>query len=313
MINYNVDKAVNEFLDFIEISDNSKKTYKRILIYWFKYLHINRVKVTNPDKTHFRQFKATIIKKYSCNTVNLYLSALRQFYKFLDNIGYYKNITEGTSNVKYNHEISKEPLNDNQVVELLTSIPKDTFAGLRDYTMINLMINTGLRRIEINRLKLTDIIPDRNQIKIQRKGSISLITFGVGIDLMNCLQDYIIYRKEFINENTDNSLFISVSRNNKGNRLSKENISAIIKSRLNAIGLTGKEYTAHSLRHTFASLALNDQQPINKISATLGHSNIKTTSIYLEALQRHIVSENEIVSAISRVIKKKAQELNKKI
>ena len=81
--------------------------------------------------------------------------------------------------------------------------------------------------------------------------------------------------------------------------MTTRSISRIVKQRLEGVGLTSDRLTAHSLRHTAATLNLLNGATIEETQQLLGHSNINTTLIYAHALERAANnSENRIAGAI---------------
>jgi site-specific recombinase XerD len=75
-------------------------------------------------------------------------------------------------------------------------------------------------------------------------------------------------------------LFIALSDLHYGHRLATGSISRIVKSRLRKAGLNSKYYTAHSLRHTAATVALKAGASLEKVQEMLGHADINTTLMY---------------------------------
>lgn len=99
--------------------------------------------------------------------------------------------------------------------------------------------------------------------------------------LNDILQEYLKVRL-----NITNALFISYSSNSKGCRLSTRTIRGIVKERLRQIGINNELYSAHSLRHTAATINLKAGGTMEETKQLLRHKNITTTLIYSHHLER---------------------------
>jgi site-specific recombinase XerD len=284
--------------------------YKRCLEKWFMYLHTKKINVNNPNRMDLKVYRNALSESSSVATVNFQLSALRQYYTYLHTTGAMsKNISLGLKNIKYDHKISRSILTEEEVIKLLLSIPRKTIIEKRDFAIIYLMVTTGLRRIEIQRLTRKDFDLYTGMLKVRRKGRIDKIEFGIGKFAIDCIIEYMNTEEYYIEHyRTSVALFQNHSHNFKRRGLTDRSITRIIKGRLKAVGFNDHTYTAHSLRHTAASLALQNGSQIHEISMMLGHSNLKTTSVYLEALREKIVKINPAVSLIENVLNKEPQE-----
>lgn len=306
----NIDQEVRDFLDMLDVNESTAKMYKRCLEKWFAYLSAKKINKYNPTRLDLKSYKNTLTENYRVSTANFQLSVLRQFYYYLHIAGIMnKNISLGLKNIKYDHKISRSILTIDEVNKLLNSIPRKTIIEKRDFAIIVLMVTTGLRRIEIQRLRKGDFDYHLCNLKIRRKGRIDKIEFGIGESAVKSIIDYMNDERYYdIKYDRQSALFQNHSRNYKRRMLTDRSITRIIKGRLKAIGLNDHSYTAHSLRHTSASLALVNGVPLQEISMMLGHSNLKTTSVYLEALKEKMVKVNPAVSVIEEMINIKPQE-----
>jgi site-specific recombinase XerD len=286
-----IDELVREWITYSDVTEQSRKEYKISILVWFQFLATIGVKPENAVKADTRRYKTYLSGKYAATSVNRHLSSVRLFYDYLRNNDYVtENITEGLRNVKVGPQIRKEALTAEQAATLLNSINRYTLDGKRDYAIISLMIVTGIRRVEVYRLDESDVIADRSMLHIRRKGASEKIWMKIPEDLMNTIVDYAMCKEDL--PYRDSALFVTHMVQYKCGRLSLYSISDMVNKRLKSIGLDTKYYTCHSLRHTAATLASDAGIPDTEISNMLGHSNLKTTSIYLQALRRHMSSGN---------------------
>jgi integrase/recombinase XerD len=191
-------------------------------------------------------------------------------------------------------------LNVDQVKMLLDSDPK-TLIELRNYAIINLVLRSALRCVEISRINVEDVIrlPIGLSIKIMRKGHQNRDQeIGITQKALSPIDLYLVARGEC--QPTD-PLFANCSRHciNKG--LSSSEVSRIISNELKFKKLSSKLITPHSLRHTAAINALKYGADLWDISKLLGHTNITTTQIYLEALTEETYKINPAAKTLDDV------------
>lgn len=148
------------------------------------------------------------------------------------------------------------------------------------------MLRTGLRTIEIVRSDVGDIRQQSGEAVLwihgkarDAKDEFVLLTQ----DTLKPVYEYLAGRGK-INDN--DPLLASVSDRNNNQRLTTRSISRIIKKHLRDISLDNDRLTAHSLRHTFATLALMNGAPLLQVKEAMRHNSIETTMVYLHSLDR---------------------------
>ncbi len=145
----------------------------------------------------------------------------------------------------------------------------------RDYCILTLFLNCGLRLSELSAIRIKDIQEDR--LRVIGKGDKERTVYlnGACIDAIN---DYLDARpKRGVKEEAKPFLFIS----RQGNRLANSSIQRMIKQSLKAAGLDTTKYSTHKLRHTAATLMYQyGQVDIRLLQQILGHSSVSTTEIY---------------------------------
>ena len=157
-------------------------------------------------------------------------------------------------------------------IELLTSIR--TNYTERDYCIITLLINCGMRLSELVGINLHDIRSDT--IKLLGKGNKERIVY-LNDACIHALEQYLPIRAALVTAKDRDALFIS--RNDK--RLTPRRVEQIVEECLKKAGLSGKGYSPHKLRHTAATLMYqHGQVDIRVLKELLGHANLSTTEIY---------------------------------
>ena len=157
--------------------------------------------------------------------------------------------------------------------------------ALRNYAMINLMLRTGLRTIEVSRADVGDITTkrDRRILKVWGKGrsekdSFVVLTEPAYLPIKEYLDNIRPYAK------AAEPLFAGIGLGHNGNRLSTRSIQSICKEALRSIGLEGHEYSAHSLRHTTGTQILLNGGTMMDVQNVLRHSSPATSQIYVNTI-----------------------------
>ena len=279
------DKLIDSFLSSQQVKKNSKQTYKwglRKFINW-----IEEKGIQNPTFEDILNYKALLESEgKSSLTVSNYLVAVRKFYEWAESKKLSLNIAKGIKGMKRSKGFRKDPLTVNQIKELLNSIDRSTEQGKRDYALLNLMIRTALRTIEIIRADIEDIRQESGEavLWIQGKGRDSKDEFVLLTEnTLNPINDYLSSRGKA--EDKD-PLFVSLSDRNKNKRLTTRSISRIVKEHLRNIGINSERLTAHSLRHTAITLSLLSGATLQEAQVLGRHSDINTTLVYAHNINR---------------------------
>lgn len=200
-------------------------------------------------------------------------SSLKGFFKFITQKKHYleKDPIEELEVPKRKKALPKY-LTLEQSIELLNAVDGDNRE--RDYAIITLFLNCGLRVSEMAGLNYTDIRTD-NTIRVLGKGNKERIIY-LNSACINAINDYMRVRP--VDEVKDkNALFIS--RNHR--RMSVKTIQAMVYKYLEKIGLSAQGYSCHKLRHTAATLMYqHGGVDVRVLKEVLGHENLGTTEIY---------------------------------
>ena len=219
------------------------------------------------------------------------LSAIKSFYKYL---------TVRTKQLSENH------VADLEYPKLRKSLPKyltlEQSAALlkavsgknekRDYAILMLFLNCGIRRSELVGLNLTDIYEDR--IRVVGKGNKERFVY-FGSACRKAINAYLPEReKQVLSDNR--ALF--GSRDN--NRISVTAVHRLVKKALLQAGLDSTQFSAHKLRHTAATMMLSGGVDVKTVQEVLGHENLNTTQIYthIENTELKIAAEANPLSKL---------------
>ena len=199
------------------------------------------------------------------------LSAIKSFYKYL------------TVRTK---QLTENPVADLEYPKLRKSLPKyltleqssrllQAVSGqnqARDYAILMLFLNCGIRRSELVGLNLTDVYEDR--IRVVGKGNKERIVY-FGAACRKAIDAYLPERHKKVL--TDNRALFG-SRN--GNRISVTAVHRLVEKALKQAGLDSTQFSAHKLRHTAATMMLSGGVDVKTVQEVLGHENLNTTQIY---------------------------------
>lgn len=282
---------------FIEGSEKTIESYTRAVRQFIYYLQANEI--SQPTKDDIRAFREELKINHKPTTVQSYIMALKQFFKWTEEEGLYPNIAKNVKGAKLDTEHKKDYLTSRQVKLVLGLIDRSSAKGLRDYAIFALMTTAALRTIEVTRANIGDIgtVADSTVLYLQGKGHTERAQYvKIVPEVEDAIRDYLKARGP---AKASDPLFASESNRDKNGRLTTKSVSRIVKERFIAAGLNSDRITAHSLRHTCATLNLLAGGSVLETKQLLRHTNINTTLIYAHALERaNNNSEARVASAI---------------
>ena len=225
------------------------------------------------------------------------LSAIKSFYKYLTVRT--KQLEENpVADVEYPKLRRALPkyLTLDQSIALLNSV-KGTHAD-RDYAILMVFLNCGVRISELAGLNFGDIHKDR--LRVLGKGNKERTVY-MGDACIAAIDAYNHNEKEIppqLQNDIKRPLFLS----QKGGRMTTNAIHRVVKKHLQAAGLDPTQYSAHKLRHTAATLMLSRGVDVKTVQEVLGHEHLNTTEIYthIENTELKIAAEANPISKLNR-------------
>ncbi len=164
-------------------------------------------------------------------------------------------------------------------LDLLRAVKNDTVSKTveRDFAILTLFLNCGMRLSELVGLDLTDFDRDFTSVRVLGKGSKERIIY-LNNACKEAVLGYLSERNKDTKIKDKNALFISSRQHN---RISKKTVQWLVKKYLNAAGLENKHYSTHKLRHTAATLMYRTGKvDVRVLKDILGHEQLNTTQIY---------------------------------
>jgi len=273
---------VEQFINSLDAKDTTKDAYRKSLKVFEAW--ILEKDYSNPSRETILEYKQYLQdRSLSPQTTTAYLTALRRFFAYLESVKIYPNIARDIKGLKKPRGFMKDALTKDEVNILLEGIERKSLNDLRDYALINLMLRTGLRTIEVSRALVSDIGRESGEqvLRVWGKGRDSKDELVIlTLQTYKPILDYLEARRD-----TTGPIFVSHSNRSK-ETLTTRSIRRIIADRLKGVGLKTPRLTAHSLRHTAGTIALSNGADIVGVKDMLRHSNINTTMIYTHNLNR---------------------------
>jgi len=192
--------------------------------------------------------------------------------------------------------LEENPVKDLETPSLKKSMPKyltleesivlmssvDTVYPQRDYCIITLFLNCGMRLSELVGINISDIRD--NTVKLLGKGNKERIVY-LNESCIYALEQYLKVRKPPVKATEKDALFLS----RRGTRLTARRVEQIVEECLKQAGLSCKGYSPHKLRHTAATLMYqHGGVDIRVLKEVLGHANLATTEIYTHVSDKQI-------------------------
>lgn len=287
---------IQHFLDYLAIekrySPRTVGEYRDDLHAWCKFLGVSVEKFdpSEPDDSDVKQWMIHMLDGgQSPRSVKRRLSALRSFYKFLLRIGAVEvDITRTVITPKadkplpiffresemenFKHLSSNEFDPDEQD-------PVKRLEAQRDYLIIEMLYQTGMRRAEMVGLADTDVDTAQAQIRVFGKRRKERI-IPIGNGLIQTINDYRQARQDVLaDQPACCSFFVQKRKNGEFGAMTAATLYNIVRARMGEVS-TLKKHSPHVLRHTFATTMLNNGADIRTIQSLLGHASLAATQVY---------------------------------
>ena len=302
----NMPEAISTFLAYKETIQNCSpltvSEYCRDLITFFRYIIVSR---RNGDLTDISNVSIADVDYDLVSSVRteeiygflLYLSRVRKN----QSRARARKLSAIKAFYKY-HTIKSKKVSDNpakdidsptikmglpkyleldESIRLLKSVDRNSENFERDYCIITLFLNCGMRLSELVGIDLTDINEDLSKLVVTGKGN-KMRTIYLNQACRDAINDYLAVRQKNAMKYghpiiDKNALFLS-SRNR---RISNQTVQWMIQKQLKLAGLDGRGFSVHKLRHTAATLMYNEGNvDVRVLKDILGHEQLTTTQIY---------------------------------
>ena len=234
----------------------------------------------------------------SAGAINRKISSVRSYIKYLR----FRQVegaddlpVEYLSRARQPYTGPYQTLSVEEVKQLLSSIDCCSILGYRDYLLYSLLYRLGLRISEVLAINLEDIDMKKQIITIHGKGRRQRVLPLIS-DVAEMIQTWLLMRAKVFGAQEQNALFVSKKGNRLSARTAQENFQKIVAQ---AGPFSIKKITPHSLRHAFATHAIEGDADVVVLKAVMGHASIHSTQIYIhpsletlrKAVNDHIASD----------------------
>ena len=314
---------INAFLDYsttiLNKSPNSIKEYNYDLAMFLKFIkiHFSLTKETDFSKIEIKDLSFDVIKKIELDDIHAFLgyltttyhskaatrarkiSTIRIFFKYISQEASQKFLLDHNPALNL-----KTPKKDKRLPKYLSlddskrlldaASDEDKRNHERDYAIITLFLNCGMRLSELVGININDIDFSECKLTVIGKGNKER-TIYLNHACMKAISSYLQVRpKQGVkhdSKNSEKALFLSERKE----RISNRTVQYVINKELMQAGLDSRKYSVHKLRHTAATLMYQyGEVDIRALQELLGHESIATTEIYTH------VNSDQVRSAVER-------------
>lgn len=272
--------AFKEFLEYLQLekkySPHTLKAYKADLDAFTEFLRSN-YDTSELDDVSYGEIRAWIVdmagKQMSNRSINRKISSLKAYYRFLHKTGQIKVSPLLKHKALKTSKKVQIPFSEAEISEVLENIDVSNFEGLRNRLIIELFYSTGIRRIELINIRISDVDLESHSLKVLGKRNkeryIPLIP-----SVLKSISEYMVKREEIL---MGEAGLLFVSEN--GVKLNESLVYRIINNYFSEV--SGKlKKSPHILRHSFATHLLNQGANLNAVKELLGHSSLAATQVY---------------------------------
>jgi len=280
--------VTREFYDYSTfIKGYSKSTihrYKYVIDLYCKFTHIQTIGDVTEENVRGLFFYGRTKRNWSTNTYVVFYKSLLVFFRWCVTKGYLEsNPAQDIEKPKIEQKLPIK-LNKQQalkLIEIVYNYPYEyKFLRYRNHAIFSLFVFAGLRKNELLNLKFADVDIENLTIFIQQGKGHKDRMVPISYSLAQSLTRYIQERKRL---NKTCPQFFTSLRQNGG--FTVDGLKKLVEQVRKVSGIF---FTVHKLRHTFATLMLEGGCDIYSLSKMMGHSDIKTTTIYLSASVEHL-------------------------
>lgn len=269
---------IDSFIDYITSVKNYSKftsgSYRRDLEQFFSYICTieQDLRPETADTDLIRSWLSSLVERgYNAASVNRKLSTLRSFYHYLLKIS--AITVDPTARLSGLRKPKRLPqvVHDADLECLLDAMPADGFVQMRDKLIVDMLYETGMRRSELVNLDTTDVDFSLMQVKVLgKRNKQRLIPIGRGLASM--IGDYLAMRAPVA---VGPALLVTPD----GRRITAAQVYAVVHKALTSVIRSGKR-SPHVLRHSFATVLLDNGADLESVKELLGHADLATTQIY---------------------------------
>lgn len=293
---FSLTELIEIFLDDCELRNLREHTirfYRNELRVFRKLIGTDNVAEITPELIKQKIIRVPKENGNKAVSINTRLRAVRAFFNFLESERYIKRNPMKSVKMLKHRKNKIETLTIPQINALLNACNLRTFVGYRDNVIISLILETGVRANELVNIDVYDVDLSRGMIRIKHSKSYLERSVPIQRAMKDLLHRYIQLRG---NLSTDR-LFVTID----GNPLSKRQLQNRIAYYGKKAGIKGVRCSAHTLRHTFAKLAVMNGANAFQLQAILGHTTLEMTKTYVNLFSNEVKEGHKKFSPLQRI------------
>ena len=254
----------------------------------------------HPKDLSVRMIHGMLDRQLKPNTINGRIRALQQFFKFLYLDEHLEvNLAAGLKPIP-NKERIVQTFTEEQVRLLLDAPDQTTFTGLRDYTIMLVFLETGIRVLEMTRLCVSDINFEEQTILIRMAKNRKSRSIPIQATCVDALLRYLHER----GPQPFDALWITL----KQQPIARFSIIDMVKVYMKKVGITDMRGSCHLFRHTMAKFFLLNGGDIFTLQYLLGHATLEMTRHYVELFSSDLRQQHEKFSPVENLMGELANE-----
>ncbi|MDT0582187.1 tyrosine recombinase XerC [Brumicola blandensis] len=272
-----------KFIHFIrverQLSEHTCRNYQRQILSALAHLNLTSWQQLSADHIKMMLMQCSSAK-LSTRTINLRLTVLRNFCEYMVSQSYLpNNPVASIQSLKQSKPLPKQ-LNVDEMGSLL-NFDSNSFLGIRDKAMFELLYGCGIRLSELTGLRLSDILAS-NEIRVIGKGNKER-RLPLGKKANKALQDWLVERDKLRASDDESALFLSNRKTRISNRQVQTRLDHWAKQQT-----LYQQISPHTLRHSFATHVLESSNDLRGVQELLGHANLSTTQVYTHLNFQHL-------------------------
>ena len=288
-----IDEAKNKFLTFCQIEKGltsiTIEDYRLDFLNYEKcFPEIKSVEdISIDDLSNFVIFLS--LNGLKTTSIRRKLSTIKSFYSFLEEENLASNIVDKDVSVQKIAKNLPKFLTKNEIQKLLNATKKgdeDVFA----YAVLNLLFSSGIRVSELVNLKLKNFKIEEKLLMVTGKG-IKDRYVPLRDEAIFAINDYLKKVRNLIPRPLIDKEILFLNKN--GRKYNRNSIYYLVR-KYASIANIQKEISPHVLRHTFATVLINNGASVRHVLEMLGHKNVSTTEIYTHVDTNRILSTYDL-------------------
>ena len=289
-----IDEAKNKFLTFCQIEKGltsiTIEDYRSDFLNYEKcFPEIKNVEdISIDDLSNFVIFLS--LNGLKTTSIRRKLSTIKSFYSFLEEENLASNIVDKDVSVQKIAKNLPKFLTKNEIQKLLNATKKGDEEDAFAYAVLNLLFSSGIRVSELVNLKLKNFKIEEKLLMVTGKG-IKDRYVPLRDEAIFAINDYLKKVRNLIPRPLIDKEILFLNKN--GRKYNRNSIYYLVR-KYASIANIQKEISPHVLRHTFATVLINNGASVRHVQEMLGHKNVSTTEIYTHVDTNRILSTYDL-------------------